>query len=94
MKKYITLFIIAQLLDILTTIVAYYFMGFAELNPLVMSGRFSLFQLLIIKAIMILFVTMVLKRVPERRMYNILWIISGLPVIWNLLNIVVEVIYG
>jgi len=90
MKKYITLFIIAQLLDILTTVVAYYFMGFTELNPLINS--LSMVELIGFKILMIIFVTFVLIELPKRKIYNIFWIVSLLPVLWNILNIIVEVI--
>ena len=86
MKKYIGLFIVAQILDIITTIIGVYGMGFIELNSL---GPLP--QLIFVKILGTIFTVMVMIRMPARKMYNILWILSSIPVAWNILNIVVEI---
>lgn len=86
MKKYIGLFIAFQILDIITTIIGVCGMGFIELNKVA-----TLPQIIFFKVLATILISLILIKIPERKMYNILWILSALPVVWNIFNIIVEI---
>lgn len=86
-KRITAIFLLAELLDCLTTLIGVGLMGMTELNPL--SANWSL--LIPLKMLGIGLVAGVLQW-RGRGAYWIIPVIAGIPVLWNLLNIVVEVL--
>lgn len=91
MKKCIMLFLLFQALDIMTTIIGIAFLDLIELNRLM--ELFDLAELICFKVLLVTFVTIILYKRPKYyKIYNALWIISALPVLWNLINIGAEIV--
>lgn len=80
MRKIVTFFICAELLDVITTIIGLS-MGLAELNPIAWEICLPL------KLLVIVVVAIVLQRKTPRKIDLLIPIVAALPVIWNLLNI-------
>lgn len=84
-------FLIIELLDVITTIVGILVFGAIELNGLVQQiGWVNLF---IIKILAIGLVFYVIQKFNFSRKIIIVPIIATLPVLWNLINIIVEMLY-
>lgn len=91
MKKCIMLFLLFQALDILTTVIGIAFLDLVELNRLI--ELFNLAELICFKVLLVTLVTIILYKRPKYyKMYNALWIISTIPVLWNLINIGAEIV--
>jgi len=87
MKRIVIIFLLVEALDCLTTLIGVGLMGMTELNPL--STNWTL--LIPLKLLGIGIVAGVLQW-RGRGAYWIVPAIAGLPVVWNLLNIGVEVL--
>jgi uncharacterized membrane protein len=87
--RLITLFVIAQALDLVTTVILVGFLGFVELNPVMRS--LSVWQFAIGKACVTALVAVVLigLRPPKWYMAGIC-ALSAIPGLWNVLMAVVE----
>jgi hypothetical protein len=84
--KYIKLFILVQLLDLLTTLIGIYFFGFKEINPF--FADLGIVGMVFFKLIIILVVSEILFYVNfPKWFYRFVYILSGVPVVWNILNI-------
>ena len=92
--RLIELFVLAQLLDLLTTATAIVFFGAREVNPVLKN--FSLIQLSFVKIIAIYIITSYLFVHYTQFSFWIIRIfatISLLPVVWNIFVIIIEAIY-
>lgn len=92
--RLIELFVLAQLLDLLTTIVSIVFFGAREINPCLKS--LSLIQLSFVKIIAIYIITSCLFVYYTQFSFwimRIFVIISLFPVVWNIFIIIIETIY-
>lgn len=87
-NKVIKIFILLQLLDLLTTLIAVTIMGFTELNPLATSVS----KMIILKIIAIVAVPIILMSYESKKLKFIALFSSSLVVLWNLFNMVMEVI--
>ena len=91
MKKCILLFLLFQALDILTTVIGIRFVGLSELNRLI--NLIGLTGLICFKVLLCGFVAIILyKRPTYYRIHNAIWIVSAIPVVWNLINIGAEIL--
>lgn len=89
--KYIKLLVLAQLMDLLTTVVLIGFLGGWEINPFMRN--LTLLQMALIKIVVIALVVPILYRHKKLPLwsYVLLFYISALPVAWNILVIGVEI---
>ena len=90
--KYIWLIIIAQFLDLLTTIIGVGFLGYTEVNPFM--RQFSLFHMSIIKVVAASIVVTTIyfvKRLPFWSVKLVLYI-SAFPVAWNTFMIILDLL--
>jgi hypothetical protein len=80
--------IILQILDVFTTYIGVSLMGCRELNPLDFT-----FQTVILKIFVTIFIVLVFENI---KIYKVTWVIPGimlLVVIWNFINIFVELLF-
>jgi hypothetical protein len=82
LKTVTTLFILAEFFDIITTYVGLN-LGLIEMNPLFKFPH----TLIIFKLLVTVLVSFCLEELPDRKIYYIFPIVAGIPVVWNLLNI-------
>jgi len=87
MKSVTIAFLIAELLDCMTTFIGLR-MGMIEVNPIC----FSLGLLITAKIVAIGIVATVLQVKRPHKLDWLVFAIAGLPVIWNVLNITVEIL--
>lgn len=90
--RYILVFLLIQLLDLLTTIVGIKYFGMIEVNPIM--KQFSLWQMSLLKMAGILIIITILyflKKIPEWG-YWILIGVSSIPVPLNMFQIASEVL--
>lgn len=88
MKKCIRLFVLFQALDILTTIIGVKIFHFIELNTLMPLGPLILFKVVIVAFVVII---MMWREADANKLYNLVWIVSAIPVVWNILNLALEI---
>jgi hypothetical protein len=81
------LFISAQILDIMTTVVGIEFFGAQELNPLGFN-----FGTLALKVLVSIIVVVGLERFNFSRLVLVVPVVATLPVAWNALVILAEMI--
>lgn len=86
-KTYTILFLIGQLLDLATTIIAVHFFNFSEGNPIM--NKFSLLEISIIKILVAsLLATILSIRNFYLWFYKVITIITYIPVIINTCQII------
>ena len=91
MKLYIKLFLLAEALDILTTLIAVDILGGMELNPLVGQNM----GMLVYKVIITLLVAYIFYLLGEKIpmwFRKLVVIVSGFPFVWNSIMIILFVI--
>lgn len=81
----IFIFIAMELLDIVITGIGIFYGLTKEINPIGISA-----QMIITKLIITVCVAGILYLKPKRKIDWIIPIIAGIPVLWNILNIIVE----
>ena len=90
-KKWLILFIVIQVLDLLSTLMGIIFLEFIELNPIM--SQLTLFQMSFFKIIGFSFVAIMsyiaIKRLPKW-FYIGINILSAIPVLTNTIQIVIE----
>ena len=92
-KRLITLFVIAQMLDLVTTVVMVGFLGFIEINPV--TAGVSLTTFAVVKIVLIALSAWVLLYLPlPRWFYYLACVLSAIPGVWNLMMLSVEWVYG
>lgn len=91
MRKYAILTILFQALDILTTVIGIECFGFIEMNPLI--TYMSLTTLILLKVVIVTFVVIIMmwREASANKIYNLIWITSAIPVVWNVLNLALEI---
>lgn len=87
LKKVSYALIITQFLDVLTTFIGVTLMGMRELNPYGFT-----FQTVLLKILVTILIIYVIEHEKNYRIMWILPIIIGLFSIWNLLNIILEIV--
>ena len=85
MKPIALAFLLCELADLLTTWIGMN-MGMIELNPLAHSWG----ACLTIKAVVIVIVVVALQRKRPMKADVLIPIVAGLPVVWNLINILID----
>jgi hypothetical protein len=88
MRTTTLLFIIFQLGDLFTTGIGIIFLGLQEINPLVVNWNIAL----LVKVVVIIFVSIILQSKRQYKFDYIVPFISGIVVIWNVVNIVLEIL--
>ena len=90
-KKLVQIFMLAQLLDLLTTLVGILYFGFHEINPA--FSNISLLHLSFNKIMVALILsTYMLSGIVHFRFIKIMNTISSIPVFLNTIQIVLEVL--
>ena len=90
--KWIIAFIAIQFADVLTTAVGIWIMGFTEMNPLI--SFMPLWILMIAKMVIVAGMALVLYYVELPLWATKLLVgITAVTVVWNLFNIVFEIVY-
>lgn len=85
-KKVTLVFVILEILDIITTIIGIRYFGYSEINPL--ARVLGLNGLFVLKVVVIIFIA-VFMQVKNLKWVNVVVIgIISLPVIWNSIKIV------
>jgi hypothetical protein len=89
--KLLEIFLLAQSLDLLTTLVGIMFFEFREMNP--SFGNLSILHLAFMKTMVIIIVTKILVNttIPDKYL-KALNIISSLPVFTNTIQLILEVL--
>ena len=89
--KLLEIFVLAQMLDLLSTLVAILMFGGRELNPIMGSG--SIWKLTAIKILAVLVITQTLINInPKHKYLKLANIMSSIPVFLNTFQIVLEVL--
>jgi hypothetical protein len=89
--KLLEIFVLAQMLDLLSTLVVIFLFGGRELNPIMATG--SIWRLSFVKIIAVLIITKTLINIkPKFRYLKIANVISAIPVFLNTFQLVLEVL--
>ena len=87
-KLFSLVFIIVQLLDILTTIIGIRYFGCVEANPF--ASIFGIYGFWIYKLIVIIIVSTVMQLYDLKWGNKLIICVAGIPIAWNMLNIILE----
>lgn len=89
-QKYIKLFILVQMLDLLITLIGILFLGFFEVNPIM--SQLTLIEMSLIKFLGVMIITITLLYVKSLPLWfhKVIFWISVPPVVWNSLVIISE----
>lgn len=89
--KLLEIFVLAQMLDLLSTLVVILFFGGRELNPILGSG--SIWRLSYVKILAVLIITKTLINIkPKRKYLKLANVISSIPVFLNTFQLILEVL--
>jgi len=90
-SRFVAWFIIAQILDVVMTLIGVYKLGMKEINPLI--NFISLEKLILVKLFGISFsVYLIMKYINYKSVFQIVCGLSSAAVIWNTINIIVELV--